>query len=155
MPLPPDLLARLEGQIEALDRALRGISKEALERRTPAGEWSAHENVAHLARHADVFGARVRTILDERRPALPRYRAEDDVDWPAWAALATVEAVRRLREGRRELLALLGGLDDEALARTAVHPSFGEMPLGGWLEFLLLHEAHHLYVAFKRARGAD
>src|SRR6185503_12516737 len=129
MALPSGLLARLEGQLDSLDRAVDGIAPEALARRTASGKWSAHENVAHLARHAHVFLGRVRVILAEDRPTLPRYRAEDDPEWPAWAALTTPEAMRRLGEARRDLIALVRGLDEEALRRTAVHPALGEMTL--------------------------
>ena len=41
------------------------------------------------------------------------------------------------------------------LARTGVHPTLGEMALPLWIEFFLLHEAHHLYVVMKRARGGE
>jgi hypothetical protein len=29
------------------------------------------------------------------------------------------------------------------------------MDLPRWVEFFLVHEAHHLYVVFKRVHGAD
>jgi hypothetical protein len=114
-----------------------------------------HENLAHLARHHDVFLGRVRAVLAQDRPALARYAAEDDPQWPAWAALSTDEVLARLRALRTELTTVVGGLSDEDLARTAVHPTLGEMALPLWVEFFLLHEAHHLYVILKRARGGD
>ena len=80
---------------------------------------------------------------------------EDDAEWPAWAALTTAEVLARLGARRAELIALFGGLSDADLARTAVHPVLGEMPLTLWLEFFLLHEAHHLYVVMKRGRGGE
>jgi hypothetical protein len=29
------------------------------------------------------------------------------------------------------------------------------MPLALWIEFFLVHEAHHLYTILRRVRGAD
>jgi hypothetical protein len=31
-----------------------------------------------------------------------------------------------------------------------IHPLFGEMSLALWVEFFLLHEAHHLYIVMTR-----
>ena len=39
------------------------------------------------------------------------------------------------------------GLSPAETARTGLHPTFGEMDVTAWLEFFLLHEAHHLYIA--------
>jgi uncharacterized damage-inducible protein DinB len=155
MPLSPSSSARLATQLECLPALLEGVSLEAVLRRTRSGKWSVHENLAHLARHHAVVLERVRRVLVEDRPALDRYAAEADPEWPAWAALSTDEVLTRLWALRRELAALIGGLSDAQLERTAFHPSFGEMPLSLWIEFFLLHEAHHLYVVMKRARGGD
>jgi uncharacterized damage-inducible protein DinB len=147
------LKARLATQLSALPRFLRGAAPESLDRRPASGQWSARENLAHLARHHAVFLERVRRILAEQEPALPRYRAEDDPEWPEWAALPSTEIAARLEALRAELVGLVEPLDDEALARCGIHPAFGPLTLAEWIEFFLLHEAHHLYVAMTRARG--
>jgi hypothetical protein len=155
VPLSPSSAARLATQLDSLPSLLEGHPPEALDRRTRSGKWSVHENLAHLARHHAVVLDRVRRILSEEKPTLPRYAAEEDKEWPEWAALSTHEVLIRLRALRTELTVLVSGLPDEALARTAVHPSLGEMALPLWIEFFLLHEAHHLYLVMKRARGGE
>lgn len=155
MPLSPSLASRLATQLDGLPALLEGTAPAALERRTRSGKWSVHENLAHLARHHAVVLERVRRVLAEDRPKLPRYAAEEDAEWPAWAGLTTPEILRRLTALRSELTALVGGLSDEQLARTGIHPTLGEMALPLWMEFFLLHEAHHLYVVMKRARGGE
>ena len=97
----------------------------------------------------------MRRILSEDGPALLQYRAEDDADWPAWAVLSTDEVLRRLSSLRSELMGVAGRFTSAELARTGIHSRFGPMPLTLWIEFFLLHEAHHLYTILKRARGAD
>jgi uncharacterized damage-inducible protein DinB len=148
-------LPRLATQLDALPLLLSGAPAEALRRRTASGKWSAHENLAHIARVSELFLGRVRRILSEDGPALLQYRAEDDPEWPAWAALYTDEVLRRLVSLRSELLRMVGGFTPADLARTGVHSRFGAMPLTLWIEFFLLHEAHHLYTILKRARGGD
>jgi len=45
-------------------------------------------------------------------------------------------------------------LTPEQMGRQGVHSRMGAMPLSAWLEFFLVHEGHHLYLTFLRARGA-
>jgi hypothetical protein len=155
VPLSPSSAARLAIQLDVLPALLEGQPPEALQRRTRSGKWSVHENLAHLARHHAVVLDRVRKILTEEKPTLPRYAAEDDAEWPQWAGLSTPEVLTRLRALRTELTVLVSSVPDEAFARTGVHPSLGEMALPLWIEFFLLHEAHHLYLVMKRARGGE
>ena len=145
---------RLETQLDALDVVLAGATPEQIGRRPASGDWSARENIAHLARHAAVFLERLDRILREDAPRLGRYRAEDDPEWPDWEGLSSDEAVRRLRSVRRELIAWTSALTPEQAARTGVHPAFGAMTVAGWIEFFLLHEAHHLYEAMGRIAEA-
>jgi hypothetical protein len=147
--------ARLATQLDAVPALLGEATREALHQKSPSGKWSAHENLAHLGRQQEVFVARVRRILAEDAPLLPQYRAEEDPDWPAWVARPTDEVLRRMSSARAELTALLGGLTPAELARTGVHTRFGPMDLPLWVEFFLVHEAHHLYVILKRVHGAD
>ena len=148
------ILPRLETQLLALDTVLRGATPERLDRQPAPGEWSARQHVAHLARHHAVFVERVGRILTEECPALGRYRAEDDPEWPAWSVLPVEEAVGRLRAQRDRLVALVRAQTPEQAARVGRHPTFGVMSLPEWLDFGLLHEAHHLYLAMVLLGGS-
>ena len=99
-----------------------------------------------------MFLRRIARIRSEDRPLLARYVAEDDPKWPQWAALPANEVLTRLRALRAEMLELVEHLSDRELSRTALHSRFGEMTLAQWLEFFLLHEAHHLFVVMQRVR---
>ncbi len=98
---------------------------------------------------------RLARIGAEDRPPLPAYRAETDPEWPRWLALPPDEVLARLRALRAQLVALVRPLGPHDLARTGLHSRLGPMTVEEWLEFFLVHEAHHLYVAMKRARGGD
>ena len=127
----------------------------ALKTRPKSGKWSAHENLAHLVAHHHATMARIRRILAEERPHLPSYSAEKDPEWPALAAESTEEVVSKLRTARQEMLVLTNDLLPEQTPRIGVHPAFGPMTLAQWLDFFLIHEAHHLYVAITRAHARD
>jgi hypothetical protein len=155
MAVPASLVARLDAQLDSLRLILAQATPATLEARPRPDEWSAREHLAHLARHQAVFLGRLRRLLAEDRPALGRYRAEDDPEWPAWAALPLDEILGRIRAVRADLLVLVRGLSPTVSARTGLHPPFGELDVAGWLEFILLHEAHHLYTALVRVGEAN
>jgi DinB family protein len=151
--LDADLRARLASQLEAIPRILAGISPAALTQRPSASKWSAQQNLAHLACYQEMFEERLNRILAEDRPALARYRAEDDPAWPRFEALSTPEVLGRLTSKRTALVGRLDRLDSKDLLRIGVHPAFGPLPLPQWIEFFLLHEAHHLYTVMLRLHG--
>jgi len=145
--------SRLATQLECLQVILGGRDAATINRRPASGKWSAHENLAHLARIHEIYLERIRRILSEERPGLSRYTAEDDAEWPQWAALSTEEVLQRLQTLRGQLLEVVGKLSAAQLGRVGIHPSVGAMTIPEWIEFFLLHEAHHLYAAMQRARG--
>jgi hypothetical protein len=143
-------LLRLETQLDALDTILNGATAEALARRPPSGAWSAHEHIAHLARHHAIFLDRLRQVAAEESPRFARYRAEDDPEWPAMAALPTEVAVVRLRALRGNIVQWISGLSAAQAMRVGIHPLFGAQSVTDMIEFFLVHEGHHLYMAMTR-----
>lgn len=144
---------RLATQLECVPLVLGGRSQDAVIRCPASGKWSARENLAHLARIHEIYLERIRRMLSEERPVLNRYKAEEDPEWPQWAALPMDEVLRRLQRLRGELLQVIRNLSPDQLDRVGIHPAVGDMTIPEWIEFFLLHEAHHLYVAMQRARG--
>ena len=143
-------LLRLETQLDALDTILAGATPAALALRPASGAWSAHEQLAHLARHHAVTLDRLRQVAAEDAPRFARYRAEDDPEWPEWSALPTSEVLSRLRALRAEIVRWTAALSETGARRVGVHPIFGEQSVGDMLEFFLVHEGHHLYMAMTR-----
>src|SRR5215467_7601300 len=143
-------LQRCENQLRGfLEEALHGVTVEAILQPPPSGKWSANEHLAHLARYHEVFLDRVNRILKEDNPVFTRYRAEEDPQWERWRRLAYKEIVAELAAGREKLITRLKALSDSDYERIGVHSKFGAMPLALWLEFFLVHEAHHLYTVLQ------
>ena len=106
----------------------------------------------------DVHGSERR--VDARAPPLlrrervgPRDEAEDPA-WERWRSLAAPQVWVALEERRAALVSAVSALAPAQLARTGVHQKFGAMSVPRWLEFFLVHEAHHLYVALQRLAEA-
>ena len=146
-------LQRCETQLQDfLSVTLNGIPMETLNAKPVPGKWSAREQLAHLARYHEIFLQRIDRILSEQAPEFSRYRAEDDPEWPAWANLPAPQLLVRISSVRAKLMARLRSLNEEDFERTGVHPKFRAMSLSIWLEFFLVHEAHHLYAVLQLVR---
>lgn len=149
----PSRLARVETQLrDFLDAALHGVPDETILEQAIPGKWSAMENLAHLGRYHEIFLERIERILSEKNPAFNRYRAEEDPQWEPWRTLSYKEVAAKLASLREMLVRRLKSLSDSDYERTGVHPKLGEMTLSLWLEFFLVHEAHHLYVVLQLVR---
>jgi uncharacterized damage-inducible protein DinB len=99
-------LQRSETQLQDfLAEALRGVDINSLTQKPVSGKWSAHENLAHLARYHQIFLERIDRILAEDAPLFGRYRAEDDPEWPSWSSLPTQQLLVRLSSMRTKLMA--------------------------------------------------
>jgi uncharacterized damage-inducible protein DinB len=155
MPLPEITEYRLLSQLDCLPQLLAGTAPGSIDRRTIPDKWSARENLAHLARYQEVFLERITSILEHDKPAVGRYRAEEDPAWAAWASMPSEQVLERLKTTRREIVKRVANLSDAQLARTAVHSRFGELTLLQWLEFFLLHEAHHLLTVLQRVHERE
>ena len=152
MQLPESTIARLRTQLDCLPTILAGVSDDALELRSIPGRWCAREILAHLTRYQDVFVSRLRRIQTENRPVLARYRAEEDPELPSWINRGTAQILEALQTQREALVCEVEKMKGADLGRTAIHPRFGQMTLVQWLEFFLLHEAHHLLAVLQRSR---
>jgi hypothetical protein len=152
--LSQSVWSRLSFQLDAVATVLGDSGESLITAAGPGGSWSAQYHLAHLARIHEVFLERIRRILREEAPRLPEYRAEDDPQWPGWAALPTREVLTRLQALRGELLGVVRGLSEAQLGRLATHPALGTLPLSAWLETFCLHEGHHLHLAWGRLAEA-
>jgi uncharacterized damage-inducible protein DinB len=152
MDAPETTVTRLRMQLDCLPILLSGVPESALDNRPIAGKWSARENLAHLARYQELFFARMQRIRNEDCPLLPRYRAEDDAEWPQWVLTPMPGILTSLRSLRAQLVKEVESLSTAEFARIGIHPKFGEMTLEQWLEFFLLHEAHHLLAVMQLVR---
>ena len=145
-------LVRLKTQLESVDVLFAGASPERIDRRPASGKWSARENLAHIGRYHEIFLERVRRILAETSPQFARYRAEEDPGWQEWASKPFEEIRNQVTALRMKLIDTIAGLQASDYTRVGIHSAFGEMTLSLWLEFFLVHEAHHLYVILQRIR---
>ena len=151
MQLQSSITTRLEYQHKSLLDLIEGLSDEQVRRQVILGKWSIFENIVHLHTYQRAFMDRVEEILKNEQPSFERYTAESDPLFYDNCMKSTREIIQELMSDRKILATGLLSLKEEHFKRTGNHPVFGIMTLVQWIQFFLLHEAHHLFTIFKIA----
>lgn len=148
------LLTRLELSLSGLPQVLGRATPAQIRQRSLPDKWSAHENLAHLAHFTLVTQDRMARILQEEAPLIERLKPDTEPAFLLLVERTPEEVLTQLRELRAQLNQRVAALSETQLERIGVHSAAGPMPLREWLELFLVHEAHHLYLAFWRIREA-
>ncbi len=153
MQLQSSISTRLEYQHKSLLDLIEGLNDEQVRRQTVPGKWSIFENIVHLATYQHVFLQRIEDIVKNEHPSFERYTAETDPLFHDNCTKSTHEIIHELITTRRMMVARIFSLQADQLKRTGKHPTFGNMTVIQWIQFFVLHEAHHLFTIFKLAAG--
>jgi uncharacterized damage-inducible protein DinB len=145
--------ARLNFQHDAIDEMLVHTPPEKISKEIQAGKWSIQENIAHLSRYQEIFIERIHLILTGKLPAFARYSAEEDPEFANTRIKSYPDLMQDLKKNRQEIIGLLRTLPDQELKKTGSHPVMGSLELTEWIEFFLLHEAHHMMTIYKLAHA--
>jgi DinB family protein len=144
------IVQRLQANAEEITRLLAGLSDQDLARRTVPEKWSVKEVLCHLDSIHEVFDARVQAMLGEDNPVLPAFEPDGD---PGFAARVQRPAESVLSDflARREALVMrLEELRPADWHRPGRHPEYASYDVHFCVEYLGLHEAHHLYQMYQR-----
>ena len=151
MQLQSYLSTRLQYQHKALLEIIDGLTDELIRQPVIPGKWSIFENIVHLQTYQHVFCDRVKKMLVEDNPSFPRYTADADPEFLDNCGKTTREIMGDMITTRKEMSTGCLSIQEKDLGRTGTHPAFGVMNITQWLNFFLLHEAHHLFTVFKLA----
>lgn len=149
MQMSSSVSTRLHYQHKSLMDIIDELSDEEIRRNVVPGKWSIFENIVHLQTYQHVFNGRVKEILNGNTPEFPRYSAEADPFFLENCGRTTREVIQDLITVRKEMASALPALPGHDLAKNGIHPHFGNMHLLKWMNFFLLHEAHHLFAIFR------
>lgn len=144
------LVERLREHALDVHRLTRGLDEDAFSSRPEQDSWSLKELVAHMRRVQQVFAARIDAMLTANNPALESYAPEND---PEMAAMQKAEGrllVEVFLRERQQLTERLDKLTPVEWHRSARHPEFPDFDVHFQVEFLVHHEANHLYQMFVR-----
>jgi len=147
--LPSSISTRLQYQHKSLLDIIDGLSDEQIRKAVYPGKWSIFENIVHLTTYQHILINRLKLILESDNPVFERYTAETDPQFHDNCGKTTREIMQDLLTTRKEMAAGILSFDEPELIKTGTHPFFGKMTVLQWLDFFLLHEAHHLYTIFR------
>jgi uncharacterized damage-inducible protein DinB len=151
--LYPSLKSRLKDQHTSLSIMIADLDTGKLTYRPGPGKWNIHDNVVHLAVYQPIFVNRIKTILEKDKPSFDPYRADDDPVFLTWGEWDMKDLLKRLNQDREQLFQLITNLSEQELSRTGTHLKYGTLTITQWVEFFLLHEAHHQFTIFKLAQS--
>ncbi|MES1198151.1 MAG: DinB family protein [Chitinophagaceae bacterium] len=149
--MPSSISTRLQYQHKSLLDLIEGLSDEQIRRQVIIGKWSIFENIVHLQTYQHIFIDRVKQMLEQDNPSFSRYTAEGDPLFLDNCGKSSREIMQDLITIRKEMSAGILSFKEPDFNKTGQHPVFGKMNLLLWLNFFLLHEAHHLFTIFKLA----
>jgi uncharacterized damage-inducible protein DinB len=149
MQMPSSISTRLQYQHKSLIDIIEGLSDEQIRTKVVPGKWSIFENIVHLMTYQHIMIKRISRILEEDNPAFERYVADTDPSFIDNCAKSSREIMQDLLTTRKEMAAGILTFRESDLDKTGMHPFFGKMHVLQWLNFFLLHEAHHLFTILK------
>ena len=149
MEISASTFSRLTYQHLTISELVAQLPETRMHLHPKPGKWSIHDNIAHLARYNIVFQDRIQSILSESNPEFARYSAEGDAEFLNWQARSTKALIDSITVERKRIATMASSLSPAQLERTGIHPRFGQLRITGWLEFFLLHEAHHIFTIFQ------
>lgn len=143
------LLRRLEIQAQDVERLVRGVSEDALARRPDPEKWSLKELMAHLWIIQRLFAQRAEKMLSHDNPPLDPYDPEEDPNFTRIAARSAARILADFLADRAAFAARLGSLSPEHWHRRGEHPEFLHYDIHFLAEYMMHHEAHHIYQIFR------
>lgn len=144
-----NLSTRLQYQHKSLIDLIDGLSDELIRQQVIPGKWSVFENIVHLQTYQHVFFDRIKKMREENNPVFSRYLADQDPLFIENCSKTSREIMGDMITTRKEMSTGRLSIKDNDLEKTGTHPLFGTMNISQWLNFFLLHEAHHLFTIFK------
>ncbi|HEY4197337.1 MAG TPA: DinB family protein [Mucilaginibacter sp.] len=154
MMLYPSLISRLKDQHASINRLIEDLDDTRMTYRSEPGKWNIHDNITHLAVYQPVMINRVKAMLEKENPVFDPYKADNDEIFIAWRQWPTHKLLSTLYTDRETLYQLVTNLSKAELNRTGIHLKFGKMTIVRWVEFFLLHEAHHQFSIFRLVQSS-
>jgi len=140
-----ELIKSLSQTPDEIATLLREFPGQSLTLKPSADEFSFLENVCHL-RDLEVEGyvPRINSILKEAHPRLPDFAGARVALERDYNRQDVVAALNAFTNARRQNVALLRTVDEDALKRTGELQGVGEITLDRLLEMMLEHDQGHL-----------
>ena len=144
------LVGRLRELAGDIERLTTGLDDAALTTQVVPDKWSLHELVCHLWSVQRLFERRLDAVLTEESPSIGKYSPDDDPRFDALAAEPAAEVIAGFLADRERFAERLDRLSPAEWHRPGHHPEFPRYDVHFQIEYMVHHEAHHVYQLFQR-----
>jgi len=144
------LVTRLRTQAAEIQRLALGLDEASLATRSVPNKWSMKELICHLRRMETVFADRFNRMLTEETTIVPYDDPDSDPLFHELTRRPAAEVLAEFLDERQALCLRLEGLTPAQWHRKAKHPQFQHYDLHFGVEYMVHHEAHHIYQLFQR-----
>jgi len=144
------LIARLRQQADDITRIAAGLDEASLAKRTIPDKWSLKELLCHLHRVQQVFESRIASMLAQDNPAITVYSPDDDAEFEKMLSRPAKDALAAFLEDRERLADQWEELSPGEWHRSGRHPEYPHYDVHFQVEYMVHHEAHHIYQMFQR-----
>ncbi|MDI6857881.1 MAG: DinB family protein [Dehalococcoidia bacterium] len=138
-----DIVEGLKTLPDAIAAEVEGLSEEELGRK-PDGEWSIKEVCGHLLDDSLVWRQRLRMMITQADPILPRYEQESLVAERGYQQAEFASILGQLRAVRVEIAEMLSALPRDGWKRIGRHQERGRLNIRQAMEWVLEHQEIHL-----------
>lgn len=144
------LIARLRQQAHDVRRLTADLDEPSLAKRIAPEKWSLQELVCHLHRVQDVFEQRIDSMVAGENPAITSYMPDADPIFESMLARPTKDSIAAFLESRDRLAGRWDALSPAEWHRPGSHPDFPHYDVHFQIEYMVHHEAHHIYQMYQR-----
>jgi hypothetical protein len=136
--------------------AVSGMSTEELQAKPISGRWSTLEVVCHLADAEALYAERLKRVLAEHEPSLPRANPDSWVPRLAYQHRDVEEELRLIELIRSQMVRILRTLGASDYQRQGIHSTDGPLTLATLLQRVTEHIPHHVrFIHEKRMAQRD
>jgi uncharacterized damage-inducible protein DinB len=127
-----------------LQDAVSGMSDKDLDARPVTGKWSTRQVVCHIADFEPIYADRMKRVIAEDHPSF--FGGDPDVFAAglAYEKRQVLDELALVALVRKNMVAILQTLEDEAFKRTGNHSEDGPLTLETLLQRITAHIPHHV-----------
>lgn len=138
-----ELLQKLESHRRELVGQVQEMTEEEAGRRPSEGEWSAKEQLVHLATFERLWLDWAMKVRDEPGSEVGPPKPNPEA-YPEAQTRSVAHLLQELASARSDTIAAIEGLTDDELKRRGKHLLFGEMSVLQMLRSLYRHDRMHM-----------
>jgi hypothetical protein len=144
------LVARLRQQADDVGRLTAGLDETSLAQRIAPDKWSLKELVCHLHRLQDIFEGRVEAMVTGENPSITSYMPDGDLEFEKILSRPAKDSIAAFLKSRQRLAGHWEELSPAEWHRPGRHPDFPHYDVHFQVEYMVHHEAHHIYQMYQR-----